>query len=101
MDNLYYNMPEDKGLSGFIKGIFTKPQIDVDLSDTNNTERYLEIIKAARRELECAEKLFEYADDPDLIEYAIFQEHASRLKLSYLIKKAKENNVKSYKLTTL
>lgn len=46
-------------------------------------------IKRAATELENIRRFFDVADDPELIEYAIFTEKAAVTRLSYLIKKAK------------
>lgn len=48
-------------------------------------------IKQAMDDLENVRKFFDLAEDPELIEYAIFTEKAAIMRLSYLIKKAKIN----------
>lgn len=47
-------------------------------------------IKDAVDALESARRYFDYVDDPQLIEYAIYSEKAAISRLSYLLKKAKE-----------
>jgi len=101
MSNLYYNLREDKGFSGLLKSLFTRQNSIYNLSDANNPREYLQIIEVAKQEVESAEKLFNSASDPDLVEYAIYQHYAAKLKLSYLIKKAKEQKIKAVELTSL
>ncbi len=48
-------------------------------------------IKRAVEELENIRKYFEMAEDPELIDYAIYREKAALMQLSYLLKKAKKN----------
>lgn len=54
-------------------------------------------VKQAMDELENIRKFFNMAEDPELIEYAIFTEKAALMRLSYLIRKAKisEENIES------
>lgn len=101
MDNLYYNLPEDRGFGGFIKSVFSKPNNVYNLSSINSPEEYLDIVRAAKLEVENAERLFNSTSDPDLVEYAIYHQYAAKLKLSYLIKKAKEYNIKAAGITIL
>lgn len=54
-------------------------------------------IKKAVDALESARRYFDYVDDPQLIEYAIYSEKAAISRLSYLLKKAKESYPKIQK----
>jgi len=47
-------------------------------------------LKDAYREWRMNEEYFEWVTDPDLIDYAIYEIKASKIKYSYFLKKAKE-----------
>lgn len=55
---------------------------------------FLNVLDEAKQDLDSAQKLFDSTSDPDLIEYAIYEEYAAKLKLSYLVKRAKEKDIK-------
>jgi hypothetical protein len=55
-------------------------------SDKN---KLVDEIHQAITELENIRKYFEFAQDPDLIDYAIYSEKAAVTRLSYLLKRAK------------
>lgn len=57
-----------------------------------NKSQLIEEIRQAISELESIRKSFEFAQDPELIDYAIYREKAAITKLSYLLKKAKSTN---------
>lgn len=46
-------------------------------------------VQDAIYELESARMMFESCDEPELVDYAIYREKAALLRLSFLIKKAK------------
>lgn len=94
MDNLYYNVPANRGFGGFLKSLFFKQRTDYSFIEDNNIKDYFEAVRAAKLELDNIQRFFNSTADPDLIEYAIYEERAAKLKLSYLLKKAKENNIK-------
>ncbi|MDF2674708.1 MAG: hypothetical protein K0R09_2976 [Clostridiales bacterium] len=50
-------------------------------------------VRMAIEELDNIRKYFEVVDDPELIDYAIYREKAAIMKLSYLLKKAKKNEL--------
>lgn len=52
-------------------------------------EKRLKEIKAAHREWLAKEEYFNYATDPDLVDFAIYDLEASRRKYIYLLKKEK------------
>ena len=52
----------------------------------------LENLRQAHKEWKDSEKYFESISDPDLIDYAIYEIEASKLKYVYLLKKVKEWN---------
>lgn len=53
-------------------------------------ERMLESLRFAHKEWKDKENYFESVTDPDLIDYAIYDMEASKLKYVYLLKKIKE-----------
>ncbi|WP_138206993.1 DUF2508 family protein [Haloimpatiens lingqiaonensis] len=61
------------------------------------TEEQKVIIRAleiAIKELEYARELFETADNPNLIDYAIYREAAANAKYAYLLNQAKSKNIR-------
>lgn len=54
-----------------------------------NRNKLIDEIHQAVTELENIRKYFEFAQDPELIDYAIYSEKAAVTRLSYLLKKAK------------
>jgi hypothetical protein len=58
-----------------------------------NDNPMLEEIKIAMDELEEVRQYFNVVNDPELIEYAIYREKAAITKLSYLIKKVKNQKL--------
>lgn len=53
-------------------------------------EEALENIRLAHQQWKDRERFFQEVTDPDLIDYAIFQLEASRLKYIYLLKKIRK-----------
>ncbi len=53
----------------------------------------LESLREAHREWKDKEEYFQYVTDPDLIDYAIYEIEASKIKYIYLLKKIKETNI--------
>lgn len=94
MDNLIINVKENKGILGSLKSLFSKKETDYKAIENNNAQDYINAVKAAAQELENVERLFNNTADPDLIEYAIYEQRAVKVRFSYLVKKAKEKNIK-------
>lgn len=101
MDSLPLGIQENRGLVGHIKSIFMRRKFNGSISELEEQQRILDSIKAAKEELECIQLYFECVSDPDLIEYAIYQEYAMRLKCSYLVKLAKQKDIKSLNFTLI
>lgn len=55
-------------------------------------EQMLENIYRAQKEWQEKEDYFNFATDPDLVDFAIYDIEASKRKYAYLLKLAKENN---------
>ncbi len=53
-------------------------------------EEMLENLRLAHKEWRDKESFFEAVTDPDLVDYAIYDMEASKLKYIYLLKKMKE-----------
>ena len=61
----------------------------IDLSNEEIEESLANEIKDAIAELEGARKYFNEVYDPELVDYAIYNENSATERLSYLIRKAK------------
>jgi hypothetical protein len=101
MDSLSTNTSTNRGFSGTIRSIFIKNNVEHGMTAGKEHKDYMDSMDEAMRSLENIETLFNSTSDPDLIEYAIYEQYAIKLKLSYLIKKAKENNIKSISYTSI
>jgi len=95
MEDLTFDIQSGRVFAGLLKSLFVKRKPDPALIEENRIKEYLEIVKEAKCNLENIDRLFNNTADPDLIEYAIYEEYAAKLRFSYLIKKAKEKNIKS------
>ncbi|NLY44013.1 MAG: YaaL family protein [Clostridiaceae bacterium] len=54
----------------------------------------LKNLRQAKRDLEIASANFEFVADKDLVDYYIYQMKAAETKYQYLIRKAKEKNIR-------
>jgi hypothetical protein len=72
-----------------IKGLNATKAIKTANEAEKNT--LIKEIQAAITELENIRKYFEFANEPELIEYAIYTEKAALTRLSYLLKQAKKD----------
>jgi hypothetical protein len=52
---------------------------------------YADEVKKAYSDLKAAENYFNNADDPDLIDFAIYDLEAAKKKYSYMLKKARQS----------
>ncbi len=59
-------------------------------NDDGISEKVLEEIQEAIKEMHAAEAMFNNVDDPNLIEAAIYREEAAKKKFDYLLSIAKE-----------
>ncbi|MDD6219367.1 MAG: DUF2508 family protein [Clostridia bacterium] len=62
-------------------------------------EKLLEDIRTLKREMDAAYMRFEYCDDEDLVEAAIFELESLKRRYHRLIKIAKEENIESSDIT--
>jgi hypothetical protein len=51
---------------------------------------YAEDVKRAYAEMKAAENYFDNVDDPDLIDFAIYDLEAAKKKYAYMLKKARQ-----------
>ncbi len=58
--------------------------------DDNNKDNMVDTIKSAHKEWKDKERLLDAVTDPDLIDFAIYEAEASRIKYIYLLKKYKD-----------
>lgn len=61
------------------------------LAKKEKNNEFKDEIKEAVDALESARRYFDYVNDPQLIDYAIYSEKAAISRLSYLLRKAKES----------
>lgn len=59
----------------------------------HDRESIINAIENARVELELAREFFECANDPLLVDYAIFLEQAAKSKYAYFLSVAKQNGI--------
>jgi len=83
-----------EGINHMVSGLYNKIQ-DLQGTEKDEDEEFVEIIRKARLEWESAEKTFHNVSDPDLIDYAIYNVEAAKAKYTYLIKRAKELGIKT------
>ena len=55
-----------------------------------DSNAYAEEVKRAYAELKAAENYFDNVDDPDLIDFAIYDLEAAKKKYAYMLKKARQ-----------
>jgi len=101
MDNLSLGIQSNRGLGSFLRSIFSRRKNNCGISESQELQGYLDSIKSTKQDLEGIQRFFNSTCDPDLIEYAIYEEYAIKLRFSYLVKKAKEKNIKSINFTML
>lgn len=64
----------------------------------NEYNELIESIKNARRDWICASSNFNYANDKETVDYYTYMMKACQIRYEYLIKKAKENEIKGCKI---
>jgi aryl carrier-like protein len=62
--------------------------------ETKEEKELLKEIREAKVSFEAAKDYFLYANEPNLIDYAIYMENATRIRYMYLLKKAREKGIK-------
>jgi len=58
--------------------------------EKSEEQQIIEGLNDAYRDWQAKEEYFKWVTDPDLIDYAIYEIKASKIKYSYFLKKAKE-----------
>ncbi len=56
----------------------------------NHSDEYAADVRRAYSEWQAAENYFDNVDDPDLIDFAIYDMEAAKKKYSYMLRKARE-----------
>ena len=64
-----------------------------------SSQGLIEAIEEARKELQQCSEYFELADEPILIDYAIYKEAAAKARYVFLLAEARKLNIKIDKLT--
>lgn len=64
-------------------------------SNDIDRDNIIKEIKAAQLEIRTAESFFDFVNDPELIDVAIYDLEAKKSRYSYLIRMAKEKGVKN------
>jgi hypothetical protein len=62
-------------------------------SEKTEEEKILESLKEAHKDWKNKETYFQSVTDPDLVDHAIYELEASKIKYIYLLKKVKETNI--------
>ncbi len=86
----------------FINYINMIPNIkhhNMEDSEKKEQQIILNAISSTLKELECTRNLFEYTNEPKLVEMAIYLEEALKAKYSYLLDEAKRLGI-TYKNIT-
>ena len=77
----------------------TKTQKSLLITEGETTAEYIDPIKmieAANQEVAAARNLFARAEDPDMIEWAIFNLMAAEKRYNYLLKKYRQDQAGQY-----
>lgn len=82
-------------INKIIKTVFSKEKItEVSIEESSDIEDLIESIKNVRKDWMCANSNFNYANDPESIDYYAYMIKACQVRYDYLIKKAKEKGIK-------
>ncbi|MEW6243844.1 MAG: DUF2508 family protein [Bacillota bacterium] len=60
----------------------------------DKTEEYVAAVNQAWRQLQVAREYFNNVSDPELVDHAIYRMQAAQLHYIYLLKKAKEHQIR-------
>jgi hypothetical protein len=78
------------GLKPYLKHLFRAGEVEVVTPDD---KAIVDAVQDALIEWQNAQYLFEYAVEPEMVDYAIFQMDSSRRKYEYLVSLAKKQGV--------
>lgn len=70
-----------------LKQVVRKPWVIPDGDELNQLEDEIEMIHKAGEEVSAARNLFARADDPDMVDWAVFNLTAAERRYDYLLKK--------------
>jgi len=91
-------LEQDKGsIISRLSKIFTiKEKTACNDIKNNEYNELIESIKNARRDWICASSNFNYANEKETVDYYTYMMKACQIRYEYLIKKAKENQIKEF-----
>ena len=73
-------------------GLMSWFQKKIGINEKKNNE-IVDDLKKAQIDLDIAMNNYEFADEPDLVDYHTYNLKAAQMKYEYLLKKAKENGM--------
>lgn len=85
-------------ISRLSKIFMLKDKIGFQNIKNNEYNELIESIKNARRDWICASSNFNYANDKETVDYYTYMMKACQIRYEYLIKKAKENEIKGFQI---
>jgi hypothetical protein len=93
-------LDQDKGsiLSKLSKLFMLKEKTNYQNTKNNEYNELIESIKNARRDWICASSNFNYANEKETVDYYTYMMKACQIRYEYLIKKAKENEIKGLQI---
>jgi hypothetical protein len=93
-------LDHDKGsiLSKLSKLFMLKEKTNYQNTKNNEYNELIESIKNARRDWICASSNFNYANEKETVDYYTYMMKACQIRYEYLIKKAKENEIKGFQI---
>lgn len=94
MDNVSRDLDLYKRNRGIFKTLFKTKKVRIQMERIREEQEYIDEFETTKRELQNIQRLFEYASDPDLIDYAIYEENAIKMRISYIVKRAKQKNIR-------
>ncbi|QZY57573.1 YaaL family protein [Crassaminicella profunda] len=83
----------ENGFLGAVGNLYA--QVITGQAVQTEEDKMIDTIKSAHEEWRNAEKYFQDATDPDLIDYAIYRVEAAKTRYTYLLKVAREMGIKS------
>lgn len=88
--------PPGRASMGFASRLWTKTKDYIFMKEEIPANEYgqEQMLELAKQELEAAHNLFARAEDPEMIEYAVFNLKAAEKRYDFLIKRAKQQLVK-------
>lgn len=89
--NLATKKPKNNKLLQGLASIF---YIGLQSKEEEALEEFFNSVNRAKQEMFDAENFFDNVTDPELIDHAIYKMEAAKSKYTYLLKQARDNNIK-------